>query len=280
MGAHRSGDPTGYEVLTLSAAARPPIPAFVVCCRAVPAGNLIVSPERATRTWQTYWPCAPNTAPHKAALLTIGASGGATGRDVHRLAPLAHLADGTLQTVGHAGFPEPFRLAGRRWVWPRANCFRIRMWTCWCCCPMTSSPEHNPELKNRIEAFIGSCWDSWPGDRLQRAHLSDCLAEGQKDVTVQTALLESRLIAGNARLMAVSAPRFSQPSTTGFFCCQNAGDAPAPHQVRKHALLTGAQLQGVPRRPARFAGHFVGGQGRRFTASWDDAGRQWPGHAV
>lgn len=52
-------------------------------------------------------------------------------------------------------------------------------------------------LKERIEAFIGSCWDVGLeiGSSVRTAE--DCVAEALRDVTVQTSLLECRLLAGS-----------------------------------------------------------------------------------
>ena len=61
---------------------------------------------------------------------------------------------------------------------------------------------------------------------------------------------------------------------------QDAGDAPAPRQVRGHALLAGAQLQGKPGRPARPAGGDLGGARRRPGPHLDRAGGQGPDHAL
>src|ERR1700694_2014031 len=53
-----------------------------------------------------------------------------------------------------------------------------------------------------IERFIGALWDSGlePGHSVRT--VSECVEEAAKDVTVDTSLMESRLIAGNPRLLA------------------------------------------------------------------------------
>ncbi len=61
-------------------------------------------------------------------------------------------------------------------------------------------PDSEPQLKSKIEAFIGSCWDSGLEIGSSVRTVSDCLAESAKDVTVQTSLLESRLICGDPDL--------------------------------------------------------------------------------
>ncbi|MBS0292979.1 MAG: [protein-PII] uridylyltransferase, partial [Proteobacteria bacterium] len=51
-----------------------------------------------------------------------------------------------------------------------------------------------------IETFIGSCWDAGLEIGSSVRTVSECLAESAADVTVQTALLESRLVCGSAAL--------------------------------------------------------------------------------
>ena len=54
----------------------------------------------------------------------------------------------------------------------------------------------DPALKAKIESFISNCWDSGLeiGSSVRTA--SDCVMEAGKDVTVQTSLLEARLVTG------------------------------------------------------------------------------------
>jgi len=57
--------------------------------------------------------------------------------------------------------------------------------------------EESPVLKAKLEAFIGSCWDSGLEIGSSVRTLKDCIDESEKDVTVKTSLLESRLLAGS-----------------------------------------------------------------------------------
>jgi [protein-PII] uridylyltransferase len=68
--------------------------------------------------------------------------------------------------------------------------------------PDDQSHQHDPALKARLESFIGSCWDAGLeiGSSVRTAQ--ECLQEAARDVSVQTSLLESRLITGNAALYA------------------------------------------------------------------------------
>ncbi len=57
--------------------------------------------------------------------------------------------------------------------------------------------EESPILKAKLEAFIGSCWDSGLEIGSSVRTLKDCIDESEKDITVKTSLLESRLLAGS-----------------------------------------------------------------------------------
>ena len=62
--------------------------------------------------------------------------------------------------------------------------------------PDGSEPDQDATLKTRLEGFIGSCWDLGLEIGSSVRTTADCVAEAAKDVTVQTSLLESRLICG------------------------------------------------------------------------------------
>jgi [protein-PII] uridylyltransferase len=68
--------------------------------------------------------------------------------------------------------------------------------------PDHDDPEKNSLLKSSLEAFIGSCWDAGLEIGSSVRTTSECVAEAQNDVTVQTSLLEARLIDGDAALFA------------------------------------------------------------------------------
>ena len=57
-------------------------------------------------------------------------------------------------------------------------------------------------LRAQLEGFIGSCWDAGLEIGSSVRTVTECLAESAGDVTVQTALLESRWVCGNAALFA------------------------------------------------------------------------------
>ncbi|MBL0086520.1 MAG: [protein-PII] uridylyltransferase [Ideonella sp.] len=57
-------------------------------------------------------------------------------------------------------------------------------------------------LKATVEVFITSCWDIGLEIGSSVRTVADCVAEARSDVTVQTAMLESRLLTGAKRLFA------------------------------------------------------------------------------
>ncbi len=58
------------------------------------------------------------------------------------------------------------------------------------------------ETKTAIERFITACWDSGLEISSSVRTVDECIAESKLDVTVQTALLESRFICGSRRVFA------------------------------------------------------------------------------
>ncbi|MGL4666345.1 MAG: [protein-PII] uridylyltransferase, partial [Saezia sp.] len=74
------------------------------------------------------------------------------------------------------------------------------------------------DLKRKsIEEFIARSWDLGLRIGSSVRTISECLEESAKDITVQTALLESRLIAGNPELYAQFVQRyFEQMDSTKF----------------------------------------------------------------
>ncbi|APW46281.1 [protein-PII] uridylyltransferase [Rhodoferax antarcticus] len=139
----------------------------------------------------------------KAALLDALAASGASTRSVNpALQGLSRLADEALIRLWQqAGFSAPFALLavggfGRQEMYPHSDVDVLVL------LPDDQSPEADPALKARIERFIGSCWDAGLEIGSSVRSVSECLDESAKDVTVQTALLEARLVIGSAALCA------------------------------------------------------------------------------
>jgi [protein-PII] uridylyltransferase len=158
-----------------------------------------------------------NYRAQKAALLQPVAGSGVSGRNVRStLRKLALLADATLKTLWqHAGFDKSCALVavggfGRAELFPHSDIDVLLL------LPNGQSPEQDAALKTRIESFISNCWDCGLEIGSSVRTVDECLAEAAKDVTVQTALLESRLVTGNTRLFKSFHQQF-----------QRAMDAPA-----------------------------------------------------
>ncbi len=129
------------------------------------------------------------------------ASSGASTRGVRTaLHKLAGLADSTLEMLWlKAGLLGPFALVavggyGRAELFPHSDVDVLLL------LGEDQDPQRDSSLQARIESFIGSCWDSGLEIGSSVRTVSQCLDEAEKDVTVQTSLLESRLVTGDFRL--------------------------------------------------------------------------------
>ncbi len=127
-------------------------------------------------------------------------------RSVHTvLRQLAALADETLTALWEdAGFGTTFALAavggfGRGELFPYSDVDVLLL-----------LPEGHAEAIDpaRVEAFIGQCWDAGLEIGSSVRTVDECLDEAAKDITVQTSLLESRLITGDKKLYAAFRKRF------------------------------------------------------------------------
>ena len=137
----------------------------------------------------------------KRALMAVMAASGSSTRSVstalHRLAALAY---DTLEVLWRqAGMAAPFALVavggyGRGELFPHSDVDVLVL------LPDERAHEHDAELRSRIEGFIGSCWDAGLEIGSSVRTLSECLAEAEKDVTVQTSMMESRLVSGDSKL--------------------------------------------------------------------------------
>ena len=133
----------------------------------------------------------------KTALLEHLSQQGASMRGVRQaLQQLARLTDDTLRQLWTiAGFGSGFALIavggyGRGELFPHSDVDVLVL------LPDGVVPDGDETLKNRLEAFIGSCWDVGLeiGSSVRTA--AECVEEAGRDVTVQTSLLECRLIVG------------------------------------------------------------------------------------
>ncbi len=147
----------------------------------------------------------------KTELLQGVSASGASPRGVKTaLRGLARLADATLRQLWRqAGFAQACALVavggyGRGELFPHSDIDVLLL------LPPGQSPEEDVALRQRIEALISSCWDAGLEIGSSVRSVDECLAEAARDVTVQTALLESRRITGNAALFEDFRSRFRQ----------------------------------------------------------------------
>ena len=123
---------------------------------------------------------------------------------------LAKQADAALQTLWRqAGFPAGFALLavggfGRGELFPHSDVDVLVLM------PDGTSADDDPELKRKVEDFIGGCWDAGLEIGSSVRTVSECVAQARTDVTVQTSLLESRLVTGDAPLFTDFQQRFAE----------------------------------------------------------------------
>ncbi len=133
-------------------------------------------------------------------LSALAKSGISTRRVNGVLRQLAQLTDATLKTLWmQADLDQDFSLVavggfGRQELFPKSDIDVLVL------LPNGQSPQNDERLRHRIESFISSCWDVGLEIGSSVRTVAECLSESAKDVTVQTALLESRLITGSALL--------------------------------------------------------------------------------
>ena len=109
----------------------------------------------------------------------------------------ARLADNLLRTLWQrAGLGSDFALIGvggfgRGELFPHSDVDVLVLM------PDGAAPETDSTLKHRLEEFIGLCWDCGLDIGSSVRNVADCVKEASRDVTVQTSMLECRLIVGS-----------------------------------------------------------------------------------
>lgn len=143
---------------------------------------------------------------HKLALFDQLRSARAPTRSVHTvLRQLAALADETLGALWQdAGFGQQLALVavggfGRGELFPYSDVDVLLL------LPEGDGTDIEPA---RLEAFIGRCWDAGLEIGSSVRTVAECLGEAAKDVTVQTSLLEARLVIGDKKLYTAFRKRF------------------------------------------------------------------------
>jgi [protein-PII] uridylyltransferase len=137
----------------------------------------------------------------KTALLDSLQAPGATRRSVRQLLQaLARNADATLRQLWELA-PMPAEVAlvaaggyGRGELFPHSDVDVVVLLA------DGTSIDQDAELKRKVETFIGQCWDCGLEIGSSVRTVTECLAQARDDVTVQTSLLESRLVTGDRKL--------------------------------------------------------------------------------
>ena len=144
----------------------------------------------------------------KAAVLAALGDQGASTRGVRSaLQRLSRLTDRTLTDLWKlSGFGSDFALLavggfGRGELFPHSDVDVLVL------LPDAASPDTDDALRERLEGFIGNCWDVGLEIGSSVRSIAECVAEAEKDVTVQTSLLECRLIVGNRTAAHILAQR-------------------------------------------------------------------------
>ena len=145
----------------------------------------------------------------KTALLTSMQAEGTSVRGIRKLLQaLARNADDTLKLLwARSAMPGQFALVavggyGRCELFPYSDVDVVVL------LPDGTSAEQNPDLQHKIEAFIGQCWDCGLEIGSSVRNVSECVSQAGQDVTVQTSLLESRLVTGDRGLYLQFQQRF------------------------------------------------------------------------
>ncbi|MDO5691858.1 MAG: [protein-PII] uridylyltransferase [Pseudomonadota bacterium] len=145
----------------------------------------------------------------KQALLDELRGSSAGTRGIRRaLARLADLTDETLRALWRDnGFDPRAALVavggyGRGELFPHSDIDVLLL------LPADSQAAHDAALRPRIETFISQCWDTGLEIGSAVRTVDECLAMAAADLTVQTALLEARLVVGSRKLFKEFQQRF------------------------------------------------------------------------
>jgi [protein-PII] uridylyltransferase len=136
----------------------------------------------------------------KSDILATLAASGASSRGIRALLQrLARHADGTLQAIWQqAALPASACLIavggfGRGELFPHSDVDVLVL------LPDDADLMADAALKAAVEGFIGRCWDTGLEIGSSVRSVTHCVEEASRDVTVQTSLLEARLLAGSRK---------------------------------------------------------------------------------
>ena len=198
MGAHRAGDRDGFEVLTVSrrhaAAARHP--------HDDPDSRGAPNVRRAALTGAVE--TAARGEPRSSSKPTSSARSSAD--QLRAAAP--QLVDRHLRETWQSSRCRRHRRSSLSAAMVAASFSRTPTSTC-CLLPAAA----DALLTRALEQLIGTAVGHRSGSRPQRAHRRGMRAAAESDITIQTSLLEARLIAGNRRFSATFAEATATRST-------------------------------------------------------------------
>ncbi len=126
------------------------------------------------------------------------------------LQKLCKLTDSAILDLWHAnGLQAPLALLavggyGRGELFPHSDVDVLVL------LPDDCGLDQDPELRDRVESFIGQCWDTGLEIGSSVRTLSQCLQESAADITIQTSLLEARHLAGSLELFEQFSQRYRQ----------------------------------------------------------------------
>ena len=165
----------------------------------------------------------------KAALMQRLAEQGSSTRGIRKaLTGLSRLTDQVLRELWQrAGFKPTYALIavggyGRGELFPYSDVDVLVLM------PDGMKPEQDEPLRARLETFIGWCWDVGLEIGSSVRTTEECLDEAAKDVTVQTSLLEARLLRGNRPLFNRLAHELALAMDPKAFYVANTAQLPPP----------------------------------------------------
>ncbi len=149
-------------------------------------------------------------ASKSAVLAAIDATGASTRSVKRHLHQLSSATDDVLRRLwNEAGFDVGYTLVavggyGRGELFPYSDVDVLLL------LPDSAAPDTDAALKSSIENFISACWDAGLEIGSSVRTVAECVTEAQGDVTIQTSLLESRWIVGDAKLYKRFSAAFNQ----------------------------------------------------------------------
>ena len=150
----------------------------------------------------------------KSELLTSALTGASTRGVRPLLRKLARHTDALLQRLWlRAAFPADCALVavggyGRGELFPQSDVDVLILLPDGT--PLDQPGADGQSLKQRLEAFIGQCWDCGLEIGSSVRMLGECVEEAGRDITIQTSVLEARWVAGARKLCADLQARLNQ----------------------------------------------------------------------